>query len=83
VSKNGIFAPFIYQKRTFYQDRLGTNIGKTQKRDRFSSGDIDCEKLISVAFSDKLIGDFPPQDVEALRQRCGKTDSSWPARLPR
>ena len=24
--------------RTFYQDRLGTNIGKTPKKDRFSSG---------------------------------------------
>jgi hypothetical protein len=32
VSKNGSFAPFIYKMRMFYQDRLGTNIGKTQKK---------------------------------------------------
>jgi hypothetical protein len=29
--------PFIY-KNDIYQDRLGTNIGKTLKKDRFSSG---------------------------------------------
>eukprot|EP01046_Picozoa_sp_COSAG06_P001812 COSAG06_NODE_61_length_27084_cov_48.281490_4_plen_87_part_00 len=30
--------PFIYiQKLSFYQDRLGTNIGKTQKKCRFPS----------------------------------------------
>ena len=34
VSKNGSFAPFIYKMRMFYQDRLGTNIGKTQKKGR-------------------------------------------------
>ena len=29
----------MYIKQTFYQDRLGTNIGKrTQNKDRFSSG---------------------------------------------
>ena len=32
------FGAICIQKRTFSQDRLGTNIGKTQKRDRFSSG---------------------------------------------
>jgi hypothetical protein len=36
--KNATFAPFIYKKRTFYQDRLGTNIGKTQKRVAFCAG---------------------------------------------
>jgi hypothetical protein len=30
VRENGIFEPFLYKKRTFCQDRLGTNIGKTQ-----------------------------------------------------
>jgi beta-galactosidase len=34
VSKNAIYT----LKRTFYQDRLGTNIGKLKKGDRFSSG---------------------------------------------
>jgi hypothetical protein len=29
--ENGIFEPFIYKNETFYQDRLGTNIGKLQK----------------------------------------------------
>jgi hypothetical protein len=28
VSKNGLFEPFLYTKRSFYQDRLGTNMGK-------------------------------------------------------
>jgi hypothetical protein len=36
VRENGIFEPFIYKKRTFCQDRLGTNIGRTQKRCLFS-----------------------------------------------
>ena len=34
-AKNGIFAPFIFKKRSFCQDRLGTNIGKTQKKTVF------------------------------------------------
>jgi hypothetical protein len=31
-----LFEPFIYIKRSFYQDRLGTNIGKIQKKDTFA-----------------------------------------------
>jgi L-aminopeptidase/D-esterase-like protein len=31
-ARNAFFEPFIYMKRSFYQDRLGTNIGKTQKK---------------------------------------------------
>jgi len=34
--KTPFFAPFIYKNALFYQDRLGTNIGKTQKRMAFS-----------------------------------------------
>jgi hypothetical protein len=30
--KNGRFEPFMYKKRSFYQDRLGTNIGKALKK---------------------------------------------------
>jgi hypothetical protein len=37
VRKRSFLAIYIY-KRSFYQDRLGTNIGKTQKRDRCSTG---------------------------------------------
>ena len=33
------FEPF--KKTNIYQDRLGTNIGKTQKKDRCSSGNTD------------------------------------------
>jgi hypothetical protein len=40
VSKNGLLEPFIYKKRTFYRDRLGTTIGKAQNKDRFSSGPV-------------------------------------------
>jgi hypothetical protein len=38
VSQNGLFEPFVYiyiYKRTFYQDRLGTNIGKALKKGPF------------------------------------------------
>lgn len=34
-----------------------------------TKGDIDSEKLISVAFNEKLIGEFPPEHVEALRKQ--------------
>ena len=38
-AKNAIFVPFLYiYKRTFYQDRLGTNIGKVEKRVAFFAG---------------------------------------------
>ena len=33
------FAPLLYKNDHFYQDRLGTNIGKTPKRDAISAGD--------------------------------------------
>jgi hypothetical protein len=37
--KIAIFAPYIYiYSASFYQDRLGTNIGKTQKKYVFSQG---------------------------------------------
>jgi hypothetical protein len=32
VSKNGLFEPFKCKKPKFYQDRLGTNIGKALKK---------------------------------------------------
>jgi hypothetical protein len=35
-TKTRIFAPFENLKRSFYQDRLATNIGKPEKRDAFS-----------------------------------------------
>jgi hypothetical protein len=34
VRKTPLFEPFLYEKRSFYQDRLGTNIGKTETRGR-------------------------------------------------
>eukprot|EP01046_Picozoa_sp_COSAG06_P032864 COSAG06_NODE_3314_length_5520_cov_6.952038_3_plen_122_part_00 len=36
-AETALFEPFIYKKSTFYQDRLGTNTGKTQKKCRFPS----------------------------------------------
>ena len=33
VKKRAIFAPFIYKHASFYQDRLGTNIGKSLKKE--------------------------------------------------
>jgi hypothetical protein len=35
-------------KATFYQDRLGTNIGKTQKVDRFSSGGFYAQLVTNI-----------------------------------
>jgi len=35
-AKNGCFEPFYIQMRSFCQDRLGANIGKTQKSLPFS-----------------------------------------------
>eukprot|EP01046_Picozoa_sp_COSAG06_P041559 COSAG06_NODE_5174_length_3662_cov_2.173730_3_plen_273_part_00 len=34
-TKRVFFSPFIFKKAHFYQDRLGTNIGKTQKKSLF------------------------------------------------
>jgi hypothetical protein len=38
VRNTPLFEQFIYIKRSFYQDRLGTNIGKTPKSTFFSGG---------------------------------------------
>eukprot|EP01046_Picozoa_sp_COSAG06_P068535 COSAG06_NODE_18267_length_895_cov_1.649497_1_plen_225_part_01 len=35
-AKNAFWVPFLYQKRSFYQDRLRTNIGKVEKKRRFA-----------------------------------------------
>jgi hypothetical protein len=32
VRKTPLFEPFIYNNEDFYQDRLGTNIGKVEKK---------------------------------------------------
>ena len=57
MSKNDLFEPFIYirYKRTFYQDRLGTIIGKTPKKDRFSSGDVTHALLQTEQMEDTII----------------------------
>eukprot|EP01046_Picozoa_sp_COSAG06_P009799 COSAG06_NODE_518_length_14769_cov_75.390048_11_plen_187_part_00 len=39
------FAPFLYIKWSFYQDRLGTNIGKTQKSAVLSRYDLNSGAL--------------------------------------
>jgi gamma-glutamyltranspeptidase len=42
VRKNGLFfliEPFLITPRSLYQDRLGTNIGKTPKQQPFSLRD--------------------------------------------
>ena len=45
-----------------------------------TKGDIDCEKLISVAFNEKLLGEFTPQEVAKLRKRCVPKHSQLCAR---
>ena len=37
MSKNGLFEPFYTKNASFYQDRLGTNIGNTPKKETVSS----------------------------------------------
>jgi len=37
-AKNATFCAIYIQNRTFYQDRLGTNIGKVEKRVAFFAG---------------------------------------------
>ena len=39
VREKSFFCAIVYQKRTFYQDRLGTNKEKLRKRDCFVQGD--------------------------------------------
>ena len=46
-----VYLSHLYMKRTFYQDRLGTNIGKNQKRDRF----LTCQTKKQRAHSQKEV----------------------------
>ena len=41
VMKRGHFCAVCIENASFYQDRLGTNIGKTRKRTRFCSRAVD------------------------------------------
>ena len=41
VRKTALFEPFIYKNALFYQDRLGTNIGKVLKKGPFSAGALE------------------------------------------
>jgi hypothetical protein len=52
--KNVLFAPFIYKMHHFYQDRLGTNIGKTPKKSFFLRDIVPDESRTSRA--DRAIG---------------------------
>ena len=60
VSKNGLFEPFIHKKRTFYQGRLGTNIGKALKK-----GTVFPQGLMA------LRDDSPWMDGHQLRIEAG------------
>jgi hypothetical protein len=69
VRKTPLSAPFIYKKRSFYQDRLGTNIGKTQKRVAFSAG---CSNQI------RMRSQAEQCNAAALpRQRARDATGSW------
>ena len=50
VRKTPFFEQFSIQKGSFYQDRLGTNIGKTQKRGGVDSDDTPRELFYRWAF---------------------------------
>jgi hypothetical protein len=42
--KTPLFEPVIYDNEDFYQDRLGTNIGKVEKRVAFFAGTTEHRK---------------------------------------
>eukprot|EP01046_Picozoa_sp_COSAG06_P080092 COSAG06_NODE_27435_length_593_cov_1.002024_2_plen_90_part_01 len=41
MRKTALFFHFLYKNASFYQDRLGTNIRKTQKKCRFLAGNLN------------------------------------------
>jgi hypothetical protein len=58
--RSSLFAPFIYKNEnynaSFYQDRLGTNIGKTQKRVAFFAGRASLAHDRLYSFHNTLAG---------------------------
>jgi hypothetical protein len=55
VSKNGLFCAIYISKRSFYQDRLGTNIGKHSKKNGvFSQGVVAARDAEVKALTEKL-----------------------------
>jgi hypothetical protein len=47
VRKTPLFGAIVYKNRTFYQDRLGTNIGKALKKE------WRCSQAIDYPFGDE------------------------------
>ena len=67
----------MYKKRSFYQDRLGTNLGKLKKRDRFFSGDgpdaaagLDGLSQVRFRLSARDTWQTPAIDARVARDRC-------------
>jgi hypothetical protein len=72
VRKTHIFWATLYQNWSFYQDRLGTNIGKAQNIDAFFAGDSSSNTFLvptvsAVGFCGATLEQFQTvgRDVES------------------
>ena len=54
-AQNGLFLSHLYIKMIFYQDRLGTNIGKTQKKSGVSHSAFDVISIICFVVGSVLL----------------------------
>jgi hypothetical protein len=61
-AKNATFCAIYIEKRSFCQDRLGTNIGKTQKRVAFFAGGQVVSLPAKVGGARTVLEAFPKDD---------------------
>jgi hypothetical protein len=67
---NAFYCSHLYINRSFYQDRLGKNIGKTQKKDRVSAGCDACAQR-SGHRQRRAVAEGPRPDAgAAARENC-------------
>jgi hypothetical protein len=62
--KHACFKAIYIQMRSFYQDRLGTNVGKTPKQDRFLSGYLGAKAALALPALASLLPPLPTNDDE-------------------
>jgi hypothetical protein len=79
VSKNGLFEPFYTKNASFYQDRLGTNIGKTQKETVSSLGSNGYKNLLITPPSELIRAAMSASTAAAIA--TSKTSNSPPLLL--
>jgi hypothetical protein len=58
--KKTVFLSHLYLKRSFYQDRLGTNIGKALKNETvLLRRSCDCDRLVARCHRNRGVGSVP------------------------